>query len=99
MSRTIHPKGEGKVRANHESLGDAIQAVVLHSDVPAKALADAIGVRYGYLLDAANPDRDDTQFQARLIAPLTRASRNAAIVQRIAQDCGGVFVPLDRAEV
>lgn len=75
-----------------KSLADVLHAVVCETkDAPAKALADRIGVRYGYLLDAANPDREEVQFQARWIVPLTLASKNDAIVRYLAEAVGGVF--------
>lgn len=79
----------------YETLDDAIHAVVYETPgVTAKALAGTLGVRYGYLADSANPDREDTQFQARLIVPITLASGNDAIVKFICRRVGGVFVRL-----
>lgn len=75
-----------------ESLEDAIYQVVHDGALPPKALAGAAGMRTGYLLDAANPHREETHFQARFIIPITRASQNDAIVRFIAEAVGGVFV-------
>ena len=75
---------------------DALYSVVHESDKPAKAIASEIGVRHGYLLDAANPHRDDNQFQARLIVPVTKASGNDALVRFIAHAAGGVFFRVPR---
>jgi hypothetical protein len=97
MSSSIHTNSGSKARAKaHDTLDEAIYAVVHESAIPAKALASAVGVRVGYLLDAANPNRDDTQFQARLIEPLTKASGNDAIVRYICERVGGLFVRLPR---
>lgn len=55
------------------SLGEAIYCATFHSEAEARTVAERMGVRYSYLADAANPDRDGQQFQARrqlLEAPL-----------------------------
>jgi hypothetical protein len=51
------------------TLAEAIYCAVHHSDLDARAVAERLGVRYTYLMDAANPDREEVQFQARLIVP------------------------------
>lgn len=73
------------------NLAEAIYHVVHESVDPPKALADRVGLRVGYLLDAANPDRDEVQFQARWIVPLTLVTGNDAIVAQLAHAVGGVF--------
>lgn len=78
------------------SLEDALYHVVHESgEMTPKQLASAIGVRHAYLLDAANQFRDETQFQARLIVPLTKASGNDALIRFLSFACGGAFVRLD----
>jgi len=79
-------------RCDIHGLSDAVYCVLHHSERPLKEIAETVGVRSGYLMDAANPDREDTQFQARLIAPVTRVSDNDAIIVQLARDCGGAFV-------
>ena len=79
-------------RCDVHGLADAIYCALHHARLPLKDIALTVGARAGYLMDAANPDREDTQFQARLIAPVTRVSGNDAIIEQIARDCGGVFV-------
>ena len=84
-------------RAEHcdiRSLADAVYHVVHHSPLGAREIAERIGVRYAYLLDCANSDREEMQLQARLIAPLTHVTGDTAIVEQLASVCGGVFVPL-----
>lgn len=95
MNGRFQPSANAKIGANTplpESLDDALYACVYASGKPPKALADDIGVRCGYLTEAANRDREDTQFQARLIVPLTKATGNDAIVRYLAHAVGGVFV-------
>lgn len=82
----------GGQKCDLRNLGDSLYHVVHHSELSARELAEQLGVRPGYLLDAANPDRDDTQFQLRLLAPLTRLSKNDALIEAVARGCGGVFV-------
>jgi len=79
-------------RCDVHTLADAIYCAVHHSALGLKDIALTVGARSGYLMDAANPDREDTQFQARLVAPVTRVSGNDAIIAQLARDCGGVFV-------
>jgi hypothetical protein len=79
------------------SLEDAIHAVVYEGQLPAKGIASAMGVRYGYLADAANPNREDTNFQARWVAPITKASGNDGLIHFLAHACGGVFVRLHQS--
>jgi hypothetical protein len=74
------------------TLQEAIYCLLHHSAVPLAAIASAIGVRPGYLMDAANPDREDTQFQTRLVAPTKHVARNEVVIAQLARDCGGVFV-------
>jgi hypothetical protein len=80
-------------RCEPRNLQEAIYCELHHSDLPLARIAETIGVRAGYLMDAANPDRDDTQFQARLIAPTTRITGNTAVISLLSRECGGVFVP------
>lgn len=72
----------------------AVHALVHDSAIPPKAIAEECGIRYGYLMRAADPNEDDVQFQARWIAPATKAAKNDVLVKAIAQECGGVFYRL-----
>ena len=79
-------------RCDVHGLADAIYCVLHHSSSPLKEIALTVGARPGLLMDAANPDREDTQLQTRLVAPITRVAQNDAIIEQFARDCGGVFV-------
>lgn len=70
----------------------AIRSLVHDSVVPPKAIADDAGIRYGYLMRAADDHQDDVQFQARWIGPVTRAAQNDILIKTLAVECGGVFV-------
>lgn len=74
----------------------AIHALVHDSTVPPKAIADEAGIRYGYLMRAADEHQDDVQFQARWVGPVTRAANNDVLIKALAEDCGGVFYRLHR---
>lgn len=78
-----------------QTLEEAIKDVVFESGIPAKQLADAIGEGYHYLLAAANPNTERTQFQARLIIPITLRSGNDAIVRALAHGVGGFFARVE----
>lgn len=75
------------------NLQEAIYCLLHHSELTLAQIAETVGVRPGYLMDAANPDREDTQFQTRLVAPTRHVAKNTAVIVRLARDCGGVFVP------
>jgi hypothetical protein len=79
------------------TLFDAVRSLVHESAVPPKALADAAGIRYGYLIRAANEHEDDVQFQARWIGAITRAAQNDCLIKFLAEECGGVFYRLYRS--
>lgn len=81
-------------RCEPRTLAEAIYCVVHHSDVDVDRIVEHLGVRRGYLIDATNPDRDDTHFQVRWIVPVTAITGNAAIVEYLARTLGGVFVQL-----
>lgn len=101
MSAPVHAKSSAKILAKDSpSLRDALYHTVHDATGGAKALADLIGVRHGYLLDAVNPDRDDVQFQLRLAAPLMNATqaldgvRCCLIADVIERQIGRVAFPL-----
>lgn len=76
------------------SVGEAAYCLIHHSEIDARRLAELLGVRYGYLLDAANPDREEVQLQTRLIVPLTMQTGNPVLVEFIARAVGGTFLLL-----
>lgn len=78
------------------SIFAAVRALVHDSALPPKAIADECGIRYGYLMRAADDQQDDVQFQARWIAPVTKAAQNDVLIRAIAVECGGVFVRVAR---
>lgn len=79
------------------SIQEAIYCAALHSAADSGAVAEAIGKRRGYLLDAANPDRDEVQFQARLLIPLMLATGNLAPLRFLARELGCALVELPTA--
>ena len=81
-------------RCEPRTLGEAIYCCAHHSDVDARTVAERIGKRYTYLVDAVNPDRGELQFQARLLVPLMLATGNAAPLEWLAREMGGTYVPL-----
>lgn len=72
----------------------AVHALVHEGAIPPKAIAEESGIRYGYLMRAADPNEDDVQFQARWIAPVTNAAKNDILIKTIAEQCGGAFYRL-----
>lgn len=80
------------------TLLEAIQCCVLHSDRDSASIAEALGIRRGYLLDAANPDRDEMHFQARLLSPLMNVTGNVTPLRYLAREQGFAIVELPRTE-
>lgn len=79
-------------------LQQALHALVRDSKHPAKKIAAEAGIAYGYLMKAADELQPDFNLQARLVAPITKASERDDVINQIAQECGGVFVRLDSGE-
>jgi hypothetical protein len=74
------------------SLAEAVYCMVHHSGVDVAEVAKLLCVRTGYLLDAANPDRDEVQFQARMLAPAMTHFKNVKPLQFLCREMNGVFV-------
>lgn len=77
---------------------EALYCLVNHSEKDAGELAEAIRHRRGYLIDCANPDRDN-HLHASDLPTLTTRSGNTVAIEYLARACGGVFVPLPTAGV
>lgn len=76
------------------SLAEAIYCMVHHSGVDVAEVAKLLCTRTGYLLDAANPDREEVQFQARMLAPAMTHFDNVTPLTFLCREMNGVFVPL-----
>ncbi len=74
------------------SLAEAIYCMVHHSGVDVAEIAKLLCTRTGYLLDAANPDRDEVQFQARMLAPAMTHFKNLTPLHFLCREMNGVFV-------
>jgi len=72
------------------TLSEIVYCAVHHSEPPAKAIADFLGCRTGYLLDSANPDRAEVQFQLRLFVPLLRFTGRTDLFEAFATLAGFV---------
>jgi hypothetical protein len=80
------------------SLAEAIYCMVHHSGVDVAEVAKLLCTRTGYLLDAANPDRDEVQFQARMLAPAMTHFNNLTPLVFLCREMNGVFVSLPDSE-
>jgi hypothetical protein len=76
------------------TLAEAVYCCVFHSGLEPAVIAERMGVSRAYLYNAANPDREDFQFQARLIIPLTHATGNLCILQFLAREFNQAMVTL-----
>jgi hypothetical protein len=74
------------------SLAEAVYCMVHHSGVDVAEVAKLLCTRTGYLLDAANPDRDEVQFQARMLAPAMTHFKNLTPLNFLCREMNGVFV-------
>lgn len=88
----------GGDRCEPRNLAEAVYCAVHHSAIDARTIAERIGVRVGYLLDAANPDRDDMQFQSRHLIPLMTVTGNLLPLKFMAAQMGCLIVPMPSAE-
>jgi hypothetical protein len=76
------------------TLAEAIYCMVHHSGVDVAEVAKLLCKRTGYLLDAANPDREEVQFQAALLAPAMTHFKNVNPLKFLCREMNGVFVQL-----
>lgn len=76
------------------TLTEAVYCCLHHSGIDVVAVAKAMQVRPGYLQDAANSDRDEVQFQARMLPQLMDVTGNVKPLQWLCREMNGVFVPL-----
>jgi len=76
------------------SFAEALYCLVQHSDLEPTEIAARVGKRVGYLLDASNPDREDTKFQAELLIAVMHVTGNLAPLEYLCRAFGGVFVPV-----
>lgn len=72
---------------------EALYCLLHHSKRNIKEIAAFVNKSVGYLMNAANPDLEEFQFQARLIDKITFYTGNRVYIDQLARDCGGVFVP------
>jgi len=78
------------------SIQESIYCCVSHSNVDSGSIAEMLGVRRGYLLDAANPDREEVQFQARLLVPLMAVTGNLTPLRFLARNFDVAVIDLPR---
>lgn len=85
-------------RCEPRTLAESLYCCVHHSGIEPRIIAERIGVRVGYLLDAANPDRDDMQFQSRHLVPLSIVTGNLLPLRFLATALGCLVVPVLQGE-
>lgn len=95
MTSSRHGCQHGR-RCEPRTIGEAIYCCALHSRKDSASIAEEIGVRRGYLLDAANPDRDEVQFQARLLVPLMAATGNLEPLRYMAREMNCALAELPK---
>lgn len=76
------------------TLQEAIYCCVHHSAIAPQQIAERLAIRVTYLHDAANPDRDEHQFQARLLLPLMTATGNLAPLRFLNAALGRIDIPV-----
>jgi len=79
------------------TLTEAVYCCLHHSGVDVVDVAKEMRVRPGYLQDAANSDRDEVQFQARMLPQLMAVTGNVKPLQWLCREMSGVFVALPDA--
>jgi hypothetical protein len=81
------------------ALAEAIYCMVHHSGVDVAEIAKLLCTRTGYLLDAANPDRDEVQFQARMLVPAMTHFKNLTPLHFLCREMNGVFVAFPEVSI
>ncbi len=81
-------------RCEPRSIAEAIYCCAHHSDLDLETIAARMGCRPGYLRDASNPDREDTQFQSRHLIALMTLTKNFAPLRFLATECGHTAIQL-----
>lgn len=76
------------------NLAEAIYCAAHHSGLEIETVAERLGVRRAYLYDATNPDREDTQFQARLLVPLMAVTGNLTPLRFLAREFDVALIEL-----
>ena len=76
------------------SFPEAIDCELHHSVLSLKEIAERVGVREGYLRQAASQYDDAHRFQAELIIPITAATGNFAIVDYLERALGRIAISL-----
>lgn len=77
-----------------ETLDDAIYSLVHHSDLPAKAQADVLGVSYSRLVNSCIESAEWAHHHTRWIVPQTLATRNFLLLDYLEMRVGRVAVPV-----
>lgn len=70
-----------------------------HPEKKMEVIADEMCVSKSYLANAANPDIDTHQFQARLIVPLCRATKDMGVLRLMARQLDHLLVPMPTASI
>jgi len=80
-------RGNGETPTTYD---EAVYEVVHHSNVPPKQIADYLGIGESTLYNAANPHLNETSLSRKHIVPITRRTRNFAILDYFEHACGRV---------
>lgn len=88
--------GERNLNDIH-TLDEALARALHDSGRRTETVAGEIGVRRAYLSDALNPDRDEMQFQARLLITFCRSTASMLPIAWLADQLGYVLVPREQA--
>jgi hypothetical protein len=81
------------------NLAEAIYCCAHHSGLDIATVAERIGVSRSYLYDATNPDRQDTQFQARLLVPLMVVTGNLTPLRFLSREFHVALIELPAVPV
>lgn len=82
------PESQESFRAWDNELLRIVQAMVLESDIPAKAIASKLDKNYTTILDEANPENYRNKLGAALLLPLMQVCNSIAPLQYLASQLG-----------
>ncbi|MCK5680738.1 phage regulatory CII family protein [bacterium] len=80
------------------TLKEAIHQLISDSKIPARTLAEEMGISYSYLMNAANPEISELKLAARLLIPLTRITGDFSAIDFIENSLGRTALPLPKGK-
>ena len=75
---------------------ESVHTLVIDGDMPAKAIASAIGKPYSTLLRECNPYGNGAKLSAETFMAILKATGNIQPLELMARELGYKLIPIDR---